>query len=212
MTVESRRHVDRDGRREAILDVAAEVFMEVGFSAASMSMIAARVGGSKGTLYNYFKSKDELFEAYIQRHCAWTHELLDKVLAQELDVRTILTRLGQTLLEMMLSGFGLRNFILVVSEAVRAPEIGRAFYEAGPLRGSRMLAGFIAGAVDDGRLRRCDPQAAAHQFIGLCQNRLLKARLCNAAPEPTPEEIAVEVAAAVETFMAAFGPPAAPGA
>jgi AcrR family transcriptional regulator len=206
MTVESRVRVDRDCRREAILDVAAEVFMEVGFSAASMSVIAARVGGSKGTLYNYFRNKDELFEAYIGRHCAWQQETLDELLAQDLDVRTTLTCLGETLLKIMLSGFGLRNFILVVSEAGRAPGIGRAFYEAGPARGSRMLARFIAGAVEDGRLRRCDPQAAAHQFVGLCQNRLLKARLCNAAPEPTPAEIAEEVAAAVDTFMAAFGP------
>jgi AcrR family transcriptional regulator len=210
MTVEGRLRVDRDGRREAILDVAAEVFMEVGFSAASMSMIAARVGGSKGTLYNYFRSKDELFEAYIQRHCAWQQETLDEVMAMDLDIRAALTRLGRTLLEIILSGFGLRNFILVVSEAGRAPEIGRAFYEAGPMRGTRRLAAFIAGAVADGRLRPCDPQAAAHQFVGLCQNRLLKARLCNAAPEPTAAEIDAEVAAAVDTFMAAFGPPTSP--
>ena len=34
-----------------------------------MSTIAARLGGSKGTLYNYFKSKEELFEAYIRETC-----------------------------------------------------------------------------------------------------------------------------------------------
>jgi AcrR family transcriptional regulator len=180
--------------------------MDVGFSAASMSLIAARLGGSKGTLYNYFKSKNELFEAYIQRHCAWQQETLNSLMTSDVDVRDALAALGRTLLKMVLSGFGLRNFILVVSEAGRAPEIGDAFYEAGPLRGSRMLADFLAGAVRDGRLRPCDPQAAAHQFIGLCQNRLLKARLCNAVPEPTAEEIDAEVSAAVETFMAAFGP------
>jgi len=40
----------RDQRREVILNVAREVFFEEGFSAASMSMIAAPLGGSKGTL------------------------------------------------------------------------------------------------------------------------------------------------------------------
>src|ERR1700722_2359782 len=69
MNIETRPRLDRDSRREAILDVAAEVFMDVGYSAASMSMIAARVGGSKGTLYNYFKNKEELFEAQVRDMC-----------------------------------------------------------------------------------------------------------------------------------------------
>jgi AcrR family transcriptional regulator len=210
MSVDTRPRLDRDSRREAILEVAAAVFMEVGYSAASMSTIAARLGGSKGTLYNYFRSKEELFAAYIDRHCAWQQETLNEMIAQGLDVRDALTNLGRTLLVMVLSGYGLRNFVLVVAESGRAPEIGRAFYEAGPLRGAARLTEFLAKAVAAGRLRPCDPAVAAHQFVGLCQNRLLKARLCNAAPEPTPAEIDAEVAAAVDTFMAAFGP--VPGA
>jgi AcrR family transcriptional regulator len=206
MTLETRARIGRDARREAILDVAAEIFMEVGYSAASMSMIAARLGGSKGTLYNYFRSKEALFAAYVERYCAWQQESMDELLSRGADVPLALMGLGQTLLRVVLSGFGLRNFILVVSEAGRAPEIGRAFYESGPMRGVERLAEFIGRAMDEGRLRRADPVAAAHQFVGLCQNRLLKARLCNAAPEPTEAEIETEVAAAVDTFMAAFGP------
>jgi AcrR family transcriptional regulator len=207
MTVEARTRVDRDSRREAILDVASAVFMQVGYAAASMSMIAARLGGSKGTLYNYFKSKEELFEAHVERHCAWQQETMDELLLQEdLDVRHSLMRLGRILLQVVLTGVGLRNFILVVSESGRSPELGRAFYQAGPQSGAARLADFIGRAAAAGRLRPCDPALAAHQFIGLCQNRLLKARLCNVALEPTEAEIDAEVAAAVATFMAAFGP------
>jgi AcrR family transcriptional regulator len=206
MNIETRPRLDRDSRREAILDVAAEVFMDVGYSAASMSMIAARVGGSKGTLYNYFKSKEELFEAHIVRYCAWTQETMDELYSQGVDVRVALTELGRTLLRFVLSGPGLRNFILVISEAGRVPAIGRLLHEAGPMRGAERLGEFIARSAQEGRLRPCDPQLAAHQFVGLCQNRLMKARLCNAIPEPTEAEIETEVAAAVETFMAAYGP------
>jgi AcrR family transcriptional regulator len=207
MSVETRARLDRDSRREAILDVAAQVFMEVGYSAASMSMIAARLGGSKGTLYNYFKSKEDLFEGHIVRHCAWTHETMDALYSQGIDVRMALTELGRVLLRFVLSEFGLRNYILVVSEAGRSPNIGRLLYEAGPMRGAARLTEFIAWSAGEGRLRPCDPQMAAHQFIGLVQNRLWKARLCNAIPDPTEAEIDAEVAAAVETFMAAYGPP-----
>ena len=188
------------------MDVAAEVFMEVGYSAASMSMIAARLGGSKGTLYNYFRSKEELFEAYIVRHCAWQQEAMDKLYSQGGDVRLALMELGRSLLRHVLSGFGLRNFALVVSEADRAPEIGRLYYEAGPKRGIARLAEFITKSVQDGRLRPCDAQVAAQQFGSLCQNHLLKARLCNAVPELTEAQIQTEVQAAVETFIAAYGP------
>ena len=72
--LKAKPRLDPDARREAILDVAQEVFLEEGFAAASMSTIAARLGGSKGTLYNYFRSKDELFKAYVERRCLWQQD------------------------------------------------------------------------------------------------------------------------------------------
>jgi AcrR family transcriptional regulator len=197
--------LDRDARREAILDVARDVFLEEGFAAASMSTIATRLGGSKGTLYNYFKSKDELFEAYVRRHCAWSLESDFGLKEGETDVRAALMRLGTISLSNIMTDYNLRNFRLITSEAERNPEIGRAFYETGPGRGARMLAGFLEQMAGQGRLRIDDPLCAAHQFVGLCQNRLIKARLCNYVPEPTPQEIESEVSRAVDTFMAAFG-------
>ncbi|WP_425220105.1 TetR/AcrR family transcriptional regulator [Ralstonia solanacearum] len=50
-----------EAKRDAILDVAAGLFGEVGFERASMAEISARVGGSKATLYSYFDSKEALF-------------------------------------------------------------------------------------------------------------------------------------------------------
>lgn len=50
-----------EAKRDAILDVAAGLFREVGFERASMAEISARVGGSKATLYSYFDSKEALF-------------------------------------------------------------------------------------------------------------------------------------------------------
>jgi hypothetical protein len=56
----------------------------------------------------------------------------------------------------------------------------------------------------EGRIDVPDPIAASHQFIGLCQNRMLKARLFSYIDAPTPEEVDAEVETAVRTFMAAF--------
>src|ERR1700722_18233744 len=89
----------RDQRREHIINVAREIFFEQGYSAASMSRIAARLGGSKGTLYNYFKSKEELFEAQVRDMCSYA---ADRILEPTVEGAPIegapvetLTRLGE---------------------------------------------------------------------------------------------------------------------
>ncbi|MBO9544519.1 TetR/AcrR family transcriptional regulator [Caulobacter sp.] len=204
--IDAKSNLDRNARREAILDVAAEVFLEEGFDAASMSTIAAKVGGSKSTLYNYFKSKEEIFQAHIERYCGWQGAEMFQLLDDEVDdVRAALTRLGRRYVTNVMSDRNMRHFRLIATAAERSPDLGRTFYEAGPLRGARLLGGFLARMKLEGRIEVADPIAAGHQFIGLCQNRMLKARLVNYIGQPTPDEVDAEVEAAVSTFMAAFG-------
>ena len=56
-------------KRRQIIDGAGRVFLAQGFDAASMGAIAREAGVSKGTLYVYFKSKEELFEAIVEDQC-----------------------------------------------------------------------------------------------------------------------------------------------
>jgi AcrR family transcriptional regulator len=206
MTMHVKPRLDRDARRDAILEVAEEVFLEEGFGAASMSTIAARLGGSKGTLYNYFKSKDELFEAYVLRRCVMNLDAIYDLPADGDQVEETLMRLGRAYLQRVLAEQNLRHFRLIVAEAERSPEIGKAFYEAGPARGAERLAERIGQWAALGRLEVDDPMQAAHQFTGLCQNRYFKQRLCNAIPELTADQVEAEVAAAVKTFLRAYAP------
>src|ERR1700756_1305734 len=91
----------RDQRREAILKIAQQVFLEEGYAAASMSTIAARVGGSKGTLYNYFRSKAELFVAVIQNLCEIQQNHMFDI--PDPDIRKFMTELGRRFARMLLS-------------------------------------------------------------------------------------------------------------
>jgi len=200
----SPKNAARDARREAILDVARDVFLEEGYSAASMSTIAARVGGSKATLYTYFRSKEELFEAYVRRHCSWQQGEIFSLSPDDGDVKASLTRLGRSYLRMVMSDYNLRHFRMITAEAERSPQVGRAFYQSGPESGAALLAGFLDEAQVKGLLKMDDTLRAAHQFIALCQNRLLKARLCAAVAEPTEAEIAAEVESAVQMFLMAY--------
>src|SRR5579871_565819 len=75
---------DRAAKRvERFLEVAEELFVEVGFDAATMTSVAERSGSSIGALYNYFPDKTSLAEALLERYRAeilglWT-PLLERI-------------------------------------------------------------------------------------------------------------------------------------
>src|SRR6202012_3541698 len=101
----------RDQRRDRILQVAREVFFEEGFNAATMSTIAARLGGSKATLYAYFKNKDDLFDAIIKDQCTVIETML--TLGEEgADIRTTLTDLGRDMVTAIASDQAVRTMQL----------------------------------------------------------------------------------------------------
>ena len=81
-------------KRRQILDGARAVFLSQGFYAASMGEIARAAGVSKGTLYVYFDSKEELFQAIVHQQCQVHAEGLFDLSAEGEDVETALTRLG----------------------------------------------------------------------------------------------------------------------
>ena len=59
----SKRELQREERRSQILNAALTVFSQKGYHATNVSDVAAQAGVSQGTIYWYFESKDELFQA-----------------------------------------------------------------------------------------------------------------------------------------------------
>jgi AcrR family transcriptional regulator len=193
-------------RRSAIMDCAEDIFLEEGFQAASMSAIAARLGGSKGTLYNYFESKEDLFLACVARHCEELHEAMSSLLVEGSDLRETLTKMGRRYVEFVSSDATVAKFRMIVAEADRVPEMARTFYETGPARGVARLSTYLERAMKDGQLRKADPARAAQHFLALCQNRLSKSRLCNYEAAPSKKLIERDVDDAVHIFMAGYAP------
>lgn len=197
--------IDKDTRRETILDVAQDVFLEEGFAGASMSTIAARLGGSKGTLYNYFRSKDELFEAFVVRRCFWHQEAMFGEVDETWAAADALRAIGKAFLLATLSDDSLRVMRMIVAEAERAPEIGRNFFENGPKRAMERLGRMMAAWAKDGQIRTDDPLGAAEFFLGMVKGRLHLSRLLAYRAELTETEAEVEAERAVGVFMGAFG-------
>ena len=196
----------KDARRQAIMDIAHQMFMDGGYAAASMSAIAARVGGSKGTLYNYFASKEELFKAVIQNHCERKlAALYEGVKTSSNDVADGLRIIGRRYVTLVMSDENLRFMRMLIAEALRFPELTRIMYEAGPKMTAARLASYLQAQMDSGRLRPADSRRAANQFLELCLAGLYRQRLWNAIGAPSAAAIQDNVDDAIETFMAAFG-------
>ena len=70
-------------KRAQILDGAMRIFMRLGFDASSMNDITREAGVSKGTLYVYFKNKEDLFAAIIQRKKSLAFEKLRQIVAAD---------------------------------------------------------------------------------------------------------------------------------
>jgi AcrR family transcriptional regulator len=192
----------RDQRRETIMSVAREVFFEYGYSAASMSAIAARLGGSKGTLYNYFKSKEELFEAQVRDLCG---SVADGMQGIEGPPREALTAFGEQLLQHLYSEQTVNLFRMLVAEARRSPELGRIFFEVGPARGRKGLEIYLESARANGFLHLSDCALAADQFLSLCKGSVHLQFLLNLIAPLSPRAIRLQVAQAVDAFMALYG-------
>jgi AcrR family transcriptional regulator len=191
-------------KRRQIMDGARKVFLSAGFDGASMNDIARAAGVSKGTLYAYFSSKEELFEAIIRAEKGQAVERLC-AFKREGDVREMLTDFGVRLLGRMSEPGTLALGRVVIAAAEKFPGVGRAFYEAGPLYGATRLAAELSALQAAGALQVPDPERAAWQFVDLCQSYIYKRLLFGVVEKLTPEEIEDSVKAGVEVFLRAYG-------
>jgi AcrR family transcriptional regulator len=191
-------------KRRQIIDGARRLFLAQGFDAASMNAIAHAAGVSKGTLYVYFKSKEELFEAIVEEQSGRQAEEIF-TLASDGDVAVVLTRLGTEFVRFLCQPGGVPPLRAVIAIADRMPELGAKFYSAGPARGIASLRAFLEARVAAGDLRPHDCEVAAAQFIDSCLSLTFKPMLFNFADPPEAERITRVVRTAVHTFMAAYG-------
>jgi AcrR family transcriptional regulator len=199
--------LDGSAKRRQIMEGARKVFLAEGFDGASMNDIARIAGVSKGTLYVYFASKEQLFEALIREERRQQAERLTDFSLEHGDVRASLFEFGCKLIEMMSRPDTLAHVRTVIAASHKFPQLGRAFYEAGPCFGANRLSGYMRRMTDEGRLKIADVERAAWQFLELCQAGTFKPLLFRMVDELTMAEIEAGVSAGVDVFLAAYAAP-----
>jgi AcrR family transcriptional regulator len=195
---------DESAKRRQIIEGARAVFLAKGFDAASMNDIARAAGVSKGTLYVYFKHKEELFEAIVEQECDAQAEGIFDLDPGAHDVEAVLKRLGAAYVKFLCRPEKASAIRTVIAIADRMPEVGRKFYESGPARGMTHLADYLRAQIDAGVLAIDDVEVAAVQLMESFQANLFKPMVFNFAPAPTPDQIERVVRIAVKTFLAAY--------
>jgi AcrR family transcriptional regulator len=194
-----------EARRRNILDVVAQVFVEHGFERTSMSMIAERLGGSKATLYNYFKSKEELFLAVLDFEIDTNAEAILGVALGEPDTHAALTKIGCGYLMQRLSVRPTRFFRMVSGQAEES-DIGDHFWNTILKPAWMLLCNKLQELMDEGRLRQADPWQATVHFKGLMDTDIVERRLLGVISKPDPD-LCWEVASkGVTVFLSAYGP------
>ncbi|MEX0367871.1 MAG: TetR/AcrR family transcriptional regulator [Ruegeria sp.] len=196
----------RTGRKfDQVLKGAREVFMADGFEGASVDDIARVAGVSKATLYSYFPDKRLLFMEVAETECRLMSERILSMIDETKPVREVMTIAATQLVAFLTSEFAQQVFRICVAERDRFPELGCAFYAAGPENGQRQMCEYLEKAVAAGELVIDDIPMAAEQFSELCKVRLWMRAVLGIQNSFTQDEIDDVAKHAVDTFMARYG-------
>lgn len=193
-------------RRKAFVDAAREAFFTNGYAGTTMSSIASKVGGSKTTLWSYFPSKEDLFEAVVDGIVEEYGDALAVDLPLDEPVPEVLRRFGNLLMTKLTATPILSLFRLVVGEAERFPHLAKTFYDRGPRRGKARAAEWVAEKMARGELRIGNPLRAVQHFTGLCQSGLYQFAVLGLPEGRDLDRLAAEIDDAVDIFYRAWKP------
>jgi AcrR family transcriptional regulator len=144
----------KEARPQELLAAALDLFVERGFASTRLEDVARRAGVSKGTLYLYFDSKEELFKAVVRDTIVPVIGAAEDSIAgfdghsAEL-LRSVILNWWERLGATKASGI----IKLVTSEAGNFPELALFYRDEVITRGTRMITGLLERAVARGEFR-----------------------------------------------------------
>lgn len=147
--------------RAAILDTAHEVFKTMGFYGSSISEIARRCGYSKGTFYQYFKNKDQIFQ---ELNDLVISRFLEKVESVSFDGLSFEKRLRAVLKILYSHCKENLAFHTILGESELLDSVTIAYYESI----ARYYRHFFRQESQAGNIRTIDPSIISYSLIGIC--------------------------------------------
>ena len=156
-----------EDRPREICGAALDVFSEKGFAAAKLDEIARRAGVSKGTLYLYFKDKEDLFRAVVRDTVAPNIDVV-RSMVEGADlpfadvVRMFLPRFAAITSQVRVGAVAK----MVIGESRNFPELAKVWHDEVVSKALGMIGGLIERAQAKGEVREGDPRLHAFTLMG----------------------------------------------
>ncbi len=162
----SPRQRRKDARPQELLEAALSLFVEKGFAATRAEEVAQLAGVSKGTLYLYYPSKEQLLKAviahYLSARIADTADAVRKVDGPMAPVlREMLVAWWQQMYASPASG----TFKLIISEVRNFPEIAEFYVREVIEPGHELVGTILRRGIASGEFRKVDVESAVHSLL-----------------------------------------------
>ncbi|MGN6590675.1 MAG: TetR/AcrR family transcriptional regulator [Sphingomicrobium sp.] len=196
--------VRTEEKRDEIIQIASELFEQLGYDRCSMAALSERVGGSKATLYGYFPSKEDLLRAVLQCQIASEFDRIMGEFHKIPNLRQGLIELGIAYNKKRLSALPVANIRCIVNQPPGST-MGNEFYETVIRPAFESKAEIFQHLINEGRLKKGDPWVMLMHWKGLNDWDLFERRLIGAITGP--EDVNVERVAtlAADAFLKLYG-------
>ncbi len=156
----------KGARPQELLDAALDLFVERGFAATRLDDVARAAGVSKGTLYLYFCSKEELFKAVVREsvvpYLGEAEGMLDHFTGNTAELlRGLMTTWWEKIGNTKLSGLTK----LMIAEAGNFPDLARFYQEEVIDRGEKLVTKMLERGIERGEIRQVNIEIASRILI-----------------------------------------------
>lgn len=150
----------KEARPQELLDAALELFGEKGFAATRTDDVAERAGVSKGTLYLYYPSKEELLKAVISQRLSVEIAAVAAFVDQyEGPVARLLTEVLPQWWQGVFDSPSSAIFKIVITEVRNFPELGEFYAREFAEPGKKLVGRMLERGIASGEFRRVDVAA-----------------------------------------------------
>jgi TetR/AcrR family transcriptional repressor of mexJK operon len=191
-------------RKQAMLTAARDLFLAKGYAATSLDEVVAKSGGSLTTLYQIFGNKEGLWRELVLTYGTRVTAPLEDEHLSDGPPRHVLRDFAQRLLALQLNPDVAGGVRIIMAEGAQFPDLARTIYSAGPVRGRRIVAQYLARQVEHGTLNVPDPALAAEIFCQMVEGDVLLWLACGIGPSWTEADINRRLDLAVDMFLNTF--------
>jgi len=197
----------KNEKRTAVIRAAMELFLEQGYERTSLQQIGKRADVSTATLFKRFPTKAALFEAMVEDFWAVPPPCPEKALSE--DPAVGLRKMGMSYAMLLRSPDMQAIYRLIISEALRFPDLGRPVYERAKGPFLKRLEDYLSTQAAAGRLTIDKVETASNQFLAVITGRSFWPELMGPGCGGSKSDVEQVVEDAVELLLARYAVKAA---